>query len=99
MVGLATAGGQLMRSTGPILALGAITVANEVIFNGEPFSWKVPVATGIAAGGLALLEQLSPKFAVGVAWIALGAVLITRVDPAVPSPVETISKWFQDYGK
>lgn len=99
-MGLAPTGGKLMAgSTGPVLALGAITVINQNVFNGKPWDWKVPVATGVACGGLALLEQVSPKFAVGLAWISLGAVLVTRLDPRVPSPVETFAQWWESYGK
>jgi hypothetical protein len=61
------------RSTGPIVAAGAITYANAVIGNGK--SWaaelRIPVATAVAAGLLALFEHVSPELSVGIAWIAL----------------------------
>jgi hypothetical protein len=63
----------MARSTGPIVATGAIAYANQVIGNGK--SWtaelRIPVATAIAAGFLTLLEHASPELAVGIAWIAL----------------------------
>jgi hypothetical protein len=63
----------MARSTGPILAVGAITYANQVIGNGRPWNSEliIPVATGIAAGLLALAEKASPELAVGIAWISL----------------------------
>lgn len=83
----------MAASTGPVLALGLITVANESVFHDRPFSWKVPIATGLLAGALALLEKASAPLATGLAWVALAAVLLTRVDPAVPSPTETLASY------
>lgn len=63
----------MARSTAVILAVGGITYANQVIGNGR--SWDkeliIPVATGIAAGLLALMEKASPELAVGIAYISL----------------------------
>lgn len=84
-----------MRTTGPVLATGAITLANNVIFNSKPFDWRVPVATGIAAGAFALAEKAWPEGATALAWMALITILITRVDPNVPSPVETLNNWWK----
>lgn len=63
----------MAASTGPIVAVGAITAANGVLFNHQSpaFGIKVGVATAIAAGILALGEHVSQPLAVGVAWIAL----------------------------
>jgi hypothetical protein len=84
-----------MRTTGPVLAIGGITVANAVLFNNKPFDWKVPIATGIAAGAFALGEKAWEKGAVALAWMALVTILVTRVDPKVPSPVETLNNWWK----
>lgn len=84
-----------MRTTGPVLAIGAITLGNNVIFNGKPFDWRVPIATGIAAGAFALAEKAWPEGAVALAWMALVTILVTRVDPNVPSPVETLNNWWK----
>ena len=84
-----------MKTTGPVLAMGAITTANAVLFNGKEFDWRVPIATGIAAGAFALAEHAWEKGAVALAWMALVTVLITRVDPKVPSPVETLNTWWK----
>jgi hypothetical protein len=82
------------RTTGPILAIGGITVANRVLFHGEPMDWRIPIATGITAMAFGLAEKAWEKGAVAMAYLALVTVLITRLDPAVPAPVETINQWF-----
>jgi hypothetical protein len=63
----------MAASTGPIVAAGVITAGNGVLFNHQPvtFAIKAGVATGIAAGLLALAENASQALAVGIAWIAL----------------------------
>jgi hypothetical protein len=80
----------------PMLAVGAITLANESILNGRDIDWRIPVATAFATAALALVEKPAPTLAVGVAWIALATVLLARVNPNVPAPVETLLKaWNQ----
>jgi hypothetical protein len=63
----------MAASTGPIVAAGAITYANNVLGNGR--SWDsqliIPVGAAIAAAMLALIEHASAPLAVGIAWIAL----------------------------
>ena len=81
----------MARSTGPILLVGGITVFNQVVLHAQPFDWKVPIATGIAALTFAGLEQISAELAVGLAWVALGAVLFTRLNPAIPAPAESLA--------
>lgn len=83
-----------MRSTGPILAVGAITVVNQSIVNGQPIDWRVPIATGIAAGLFGLAEKAAGDFVVGLSWIALVAVLFARLTPGVPSPAESFVRWW-----
>lgn len=84
-----------MRSTGPMLAVGAVTVANQSLINSEPIDWRIPIATGLAAGALALIENAVPEIAVGVAWLALVTVLFVRLKPGVPSPTESLMKWWE----
>lgn len=82
----------MARSTGPMLAVGGITIANQSLLAKEqqPIDWRIPIATAIAAGGLALLERISPELAVGLAWIALVSVLFVKVDKKVDAPAENI---------
>ena len=85
----------MAKSTGPVLAIGAITVVNQSVLNDKPFDWKVPVATACVAAGFALLEQAFEPAAVGLAWLALITLLLTRIDEDVPSPVESLEKIFK----
>ena len=89
----------MARSTGPILAAGAITLGNQTVFNKQSINWRIPIATGISAGMLALVERVSPGFAVGIAWIALVTVLTARVIPGQPTPVENALRWYEQGAK
>ena len=80
-----------MRTTGPILAVGVITIGTDVLLRNEKPDLRVAVATGLAAGAFALLEKVSEPFAVGLAYVALGAVVLTRVDPSKPAPAELVA--------
>lgn len=85
----------MAASTGIVLAIGGITLTNRVIFNGQPFEWRVPIATGVAAALLALAETvIGPELPRAVALVALVTVSLARVDPTVPSPAESAVKWF-----
>jgi hypothetical protein len=83
-------------STGPILAAGGIVAFNAVVVVGrEPVSQTpVAVATLLAAAGLSLWERAMPRTATAVAWLALAATLLVRVDPATPSPIESFATWY-----
>lgn len=89
----------MARSTGIILAVGGITLANEAVFapiaSGgtikNTFNWRIIPATAVAAMLLAGLETVSPRFAVGIAYISLITVMFARLGNA-PAPVETLSK-------
>lgn len=85
----------MARSTGPILAMGGITIANQTLLNGQPLDWRVVIATGGAAMVFALVEKASPELAVGLAYIGLVTILLARVDPKVPSPAESALKWWE----
>lgn len=86
----------MAESTGPVLAIGAITVTNRVVFNDKPMDWKVPVATAMAAMLFAGAERAVGRGAVYVAYLALVTVVFARVDPSVPAPAETALSWFND---
>lgn len=86
----------MAASTGPILAIGAITVANRTVFHDEPIDWKVPIGTALAAVLFAGAERAVGRGAVAVAYLALVTVVFARVDPSVPAPAETALKWFNE---
>jgi len=88
----------MARSTGPILAVGGITLANQSLLAKEqqPIDFRVVVGTAIAAGGLALLEKLSEGLAVGIAYVALIAVLFARLDPKAGAPAENLLRIMGD---
>lgn len=83
----------MARTTGPILAVGAITAANDSLLHDNPFDWRIPVATGIAAGIFALAERVWEDGAVGLSWLALVAILFGRIKPNQKSPVESLLDW------
>ena len=89
----------MSQTTGPILAVGAVTVANNVIFHDEPMDWRVPVATGLAAIGFSMAERVWPKGAQILAWTALATVLLTRTKSNVPGPVESALAWWRKTGE
>ena len=83
-------------STGIALAVGGITLANEVIFApaagaAVKVNWRVIPATLGLAAALNGLEKLSPPFAAGLGWIAMLAVLIVPFGNA-PTPLNNLSK-------
>jgi len=81
-------------TTGPILALGAITIVNRTVFNDRPMDWRIPIGTGLAMIGFSLAERVSSDGAQVLAWTALMTTLITRLDPHTPSPVESALSWW-----
>jgi len=82
----------MAKSTGPMLLVGVMEFGNEY-FSGGGIDLKVLLATGIAAGGLALVEQIpgAQPVAVGIAWIALVTLMFTSIG-GKPSPIQTIQK-------
>lgn len=86
----------MARSTGLVLAAGAVTAANEALFaplagGKASFNWRILPATALLAAGLAALEQVVPTFAVGLAGLALVTVLIVPLGSA-PTPIESAAK-------
>lgn len=88
----------MAKSTGIILAVGAITAANEAVFapvaqGGHvltDMNWRIIPATLIAAALLSALEQVSQRLAVGIAYISMITVLFARLGNA-PAPVENLA--------
>lgn len=83
----------MSRSTGPILAAGGITWANNVLLNGDAeddiftSSARISIATGIAAMMLYGIEVLFGDLATALSWAALTTVLFVRVGNN-PTPME-----------
>lgn len=85
----------MSQTTGPVIALGAITVVNATVFNNKPMDWRIPIATGLLAVGFSLAEKAFPDGAHMLAWTALLTTLVTRVQPDTPSPVESAVDWWK----
>lgn len=86
----------MAASTGIVLAVGAITAANEVLFaplagQKVTFNWRIIPATAGLALALAGLEHLAPGFATGLAWLSLAAVLVVPFGNA-PTPLDNALK-------
>jgi hypothetical protein len=82
----------MARSTAPMLLVGGMEFANEFLAS-NTVDIKVLLATGIAAGGLALVEQIPgmAPIAVGIAWISFVTLMFTSIK-GKPSPISTIQK-------
>lgn len=85
----------MARTTGVILAIGAVTLVNQSVFQDQPIDWRVPIATGFAAGAFALMERGWEAGAVGVAWLALIATLFVRIKPGQDTPIETALAYWE----
>lgn len=94
----------MSQTTGPILAAGGVVWFNAVIVQGGRVNSEVQggaiptsvlIGTGIAAMGLSLWEHAMPATATAFSWLILLTVLLVRVDPAVPSPLESFAQWYQ----
>lgn len=81
----------MAASTGPVIAAGTITAANELLFGGGAFNWRIVPATAGLALALGLLEKAAPQFAVGLAWLCVATVLIVPLGSA-PTPIENALK-------
>lgn len=87
-----------MRTTGPVLAIGGISLANEVLLENKDMDWRIPIATGVAAGLFALLEKAWADGAVALAYLALVSVLLVKVPGQKRSPFENLNRWMQTGG-
>ena len=89
----------MASSTGVVLAVGGITLANEAVFapvasGGKitsDFNWRIIPATLGLALALGGLEKIAPGFAIGLAWLSLAASLLVSFGKA-GSPIANISK-------
>lgn len=89
----------MSATTGPILAIGGITMANQSLLNNRPIDWRVPIATGISAGMFALLERGWPRGASAIAYLALVTIIFVRIDPKTPAPMESLNSWLKGQRK
>lgn len=89
----------MARTTGIILATGAVTLANASVFHDQDVDWRIPIASGFAAMGFSLMEKVAPDMAVMLAWTGFLVVVLTRVNPGVPSPVESLMDWWNGGAK
>lgn len=85
----------MAASTGPVLAAGCITAANELVFAPMDglkvsFNWRIIPATGGLALALAGLDKIAPGWGTGLAWLCVAAVLLVPFGNA-PTPVENAS--------
>jgi hypothetical protein len=69
-------------------------MVNRSVIHKQSFDWRIPIATGLAAIGFSAVERVWHEGAVIMAYTALVTVLLTRTDPNVPSPTESIVGWF-----
>lgn len=83
----------MSETTGPILAVGAVTVLNQTVLHKKAMDWRIPIAVGVAAGAFSLLERGAPQAARLAAYTALLTVLFTRIN-GVPSPTESFLSWW-----
>jgi len=89
----------MAETTGIVLAIGGITLANQSVFHNKPIDWRIPVATALAGAAFAGAERLWADGARMLAYTALVAVCLSRIDPAVPSPVESALAWWNSGAK
>jgi hypothetical protein len=79
-----------------MLAAGGITWTNTVLLSDQPVSdiftesMRMALVTGVAAGFLYGVEQLSEDLATAIAWAALVTVLLVRVKKDTPTVTERV---------
>jgi hypothetical protein len=85
----------MSKTTGPVLAIGGITLANELLLENKPMDWRVPIATGVSVGLFYLLEKAWADGAVALAYLALVSVMLVRLPGAKRAPIENLNVWLQ----
>lgn len=80
---------------GVILAVGAITVANELLFNQGTFTWKIPIATLIGALVFHGAQSAIGEPALMLAYVALVGSLVVPTTKGKKSFAENIAAWTQ----
>jgi hypothetical protein len=85
----------MAASTGPILAIGAITMGRDILIDRRDVDWRVPVATAISAVLFAGAEKAVGRVAAYVAYLALATVTLVRLDPKKPAPAEALVSFLE----
>jgi hypothetical protein len=96
----------MAKSTGPILAIGGITIFYDQVMRdvGVTPMAKIAAGTGFAAVSFALLERMNAPLTVGVAWVALITSLAMprysyiRMNYSAPSVIEGMLSMWNDKG-
>ncbi len=78
----------MAASTGIVLAMGAIIVANDTLVKKRPVNFKAILATGILALVLAGLDKASPELATGMAMVAFATAMVAPLGG--PSPAQSL---------
>lgn len=81
----------MARSTGPILALGAISFGRGFIIDGQEPDWRIVAGTAVAAMLFAGAEHALPDVVPALAWLALATVTFVRLTPDKPAPAEALA--------
>lgn len=81
----------MAASTGPILAAGALAVADQVLVKGDPLPWKMVVATGFAVGLFALAEPAAPDAVKLLSYLVVVGVLLGG--KSGKSPLVDLANW------
>ncbi|MES2211433.1 MAG: hypothetical protein V4515_14815 [Chloroflexota bacterium] len=84
----------MAASTGPILAIGAVTVANDVLFHRRSIDWRVPIATCGAAILFGFLEKPLGPVAAALAWASLVTSLFVPAKGDKDPPITAAAKYF-----
>jgi hypothetical protein len=84
-----------MRSTMPTVIAGGLTILDDQIIDAKPWADALPVVvmTGALALALGGLEQVTPTFAVGLAWIAVITRLLIGGDKSI---IAKFNKFIQE---
>lgn len=90
----------MAATTGPILAIGALTVFNDVVIGNKGLTdeFRVLAAVGIGVGVFAGLEKLNAQIAKGIVYIALVTAIVAPLAKDKTSFAERAAKWFDTSG-
>jgi hypothetical protein len=75
----------MAASTGIVLVMGGIVLANDTLVKKQPLNFRAVLATGILALVLAGLDKASPELATGIALVAFTTAMIAPANGASPA--------------